>query len=90
MSAIIRSYRLPFGFKATFRWRDGHLGIEWSPRVPRITKPRPWRKLFSAYQAARRNFFHDVAAVIGNNSLVVDTDLKTIDGINGISAPTVH
>ena len=87
---LIRIYTLPFGFKARFRWHDQRLGIEWSPHLPRIEKPRARRKFVAAYQDARRDFYTDIAATIGGNILIVDTDLKTIDGLEVIAAPVKH
>jgi hypothetical protein len=87
---LVRTYSLPFGFQATFHWRDAHLQIDWHPRFPRIKKQRAWRKFVAAYQEARRDFYTDIAAVIGGNILIVDTDLKTIDGFEVITSPVKH
>ena len=88
MNAHVRLFALPHGYTAKFHWQDGHLEIEWSPAFPRIRKHRAWRKFVAAYQAARREFYTDVAAMIGGNVLIVDTDLKTIDGMELIPVPT--
>lgn len=85
-----RRFALPHGYEAEFRWRDGHLEIEWSPAFPIIHKHRAWRKFVVAYQDVRREFYRDVAAIIGGNILIVDTDLKTIDGMEVISVPQKH
>jgi 8-oxo-dGTP pyrophosphatase MutT (NUDIX family) len=71
---------LPFGYRATFIWRRPNepFEVRWSPELPRIRKPRPRRKFVAAYQAARREFFEEVGAVVGGMILVVDTDLKTV------------
>ncbi len=69
--AIKRTTALPLGYSATFVW-DGTLSIEWSPDVPRIRSPRHWRKFFAAYQAARRDFFKDVATTLGGAVGVAD------------------
>jgi hypothetical protein len=45
----------------------------------------------AAYQAAsRREFFQEVAAVVGGGVLILDTDLKTICGHEIIVQPTQH
>jgi hypothetical protein len=61
---IERSFDLPFGYRATFIWRraDEPMEVHWSPDRPHIRKPRPHRKFLAAYQAARREFFEEVAA----------------------------
>ena len=81
-SFIERSFDLPFGYRATFMWRgaDDAIEVNWSPDQPRIWKPRPQRKFLAAYQAARREFFEEVGAVVGGMILIVDTDLKAICG----------
>ena len=91
-SLIERSFDLPFGYRATFIWRspDEPTEVRWSPDQPRIRKPRPQRKFLSAYQAARREFFEDVAAVLGGIIPIVDTDLKTLSGHEVIVPPTQH
>jgi hypothetical protein len=89
---IERAFDLPFGYRATFIWSqpDGPIEVHWSPHLPCIRKPRPQRKFLAAYQAFRREFFEDVAAVVGGRILVVDTDLKTICGHDEIVPPTQH
>jgi hypothetical protein len=91
-SLIERSFELPFGYRATFIWRrpDELFEVRWSPEQPRIRKPRPQRKFLAAYQAARREFFEEVGAVIGGMILVVDTDLKTACAHDVIVPPTQH
>lgn len=88
MSGISRTYELPYGFTATFQWSGAHLQTDWEPHFPRIAKRRAWRKFVAAYQAARRDFCQDIAATIGGNILVIDTNLKTIDGMEVIAVPT--
>ena len=90
MSDLTRTYSLPHGYSADFRWRDGHLEIEWSPAFPRIAKPRAWRRFLRAYQSVRRDFYQDIAAVLGINILIVDTDMKTIRDAEVITAPVRH
>jgi len=91
-SLIERSFDLPFGYRATFIWRHPSEPFEvcWLPDLPRIRKPRPRRKFLVAYQAARREFFEEVGAVLGGKILVVDTDLKTVCGHEVIVPPTQH
>ena len=91
-SLIERSFDLPFGHRATFIWRCpyGPLEVRWSPDQPRIRKPRPQRKFLAAYQAARREFFDEVAAVVGGSVLILDTDQKQICGHDVIVPPTQH
>jgi hypothetical protein len=91
-SLIERSFNLPFGYRATFVWRraDEPFEVRWSPEQPRISKPRPQRKFLAAYQAARREFFEGVSAVLGGMILIVDTDLKTVCGHDDIVPPTRH
>ena len=91
-SLIERSFDLPFGHRATFVWRrpDEPFEVRWWPDQPRIRKPRPQRKFLAAYQAARREFFEEVGAVLGGKILVVDTDLKTVCGHEVIVPPTQH
>ena len=91
-SLIERTFDLPFGYRATFilRLPYGPLGVRWSPDHPRIRKPRPQREFRAAYQAARREFFEEVAAVVGGGVLIVDTDLKKICGHEIIVPPTQH
>jgi hypothetical protein len=91
-SVIERAFDLPFGYCATFIWRrvDEPFEVHWSPDQPRIRKPRSQRKFLAAYQAARREFFEDVAAVVGSRILTLDTDLKAVCGHEVIVPPTQH
>ena len=91
-SLIERGFDLPFGYRATFIWRRpyGPLEVCWSPDQPCIRKPRPQRRFLGAYQAARREFLEDVAAVVGGSILVLGTDLKAICGHEVIVPPTRH
>jgi hypothetical protein len=91
-SLIERAFDLPFGYRATFIWRrpDEPIEVHWSPDQPRIRQPRPQRKFLAAYQAARREFFGDVAAVVGGSILVLGTDLKAVCGHEVIVPPTQH
>jgi hypothetical protein len=59
-SLIERDFDLPFGYQATSVWRrpDQPFEVRWSPDQPRVRKSRPF---LGAYQAARREFFQDVA-----------------------------
>src|SRR5215208_3860522 len=89
---IERCFDLPLGYRATFTWRCpfGPLEVCWSPNQPSIRRPRPRRKFLEAYQAARREFFKELALVVGGTVLVVDTDLKTISGHEVIVPPMKH
>ena len=89
---IERAYDLPFGYCATFFWRrpDEPIEVHWSPDLPRIRKPRPQRKFLVAYQAARREFFEEVAAVVDGSILVLGTDLKAVCEHEVIVPPTQH
>jgi hypothetical protein len=89
---IERSFDLPLGYRATFIWRrpDELFEICWSPEQPRIQKSRQQRRFLAAYQAARREFFEQVGAVLGGMILVVDTDLKTVCAHDVIVPPTRH
>jgi hypothetical protein len=91
-SLIERSFDLPFGYRATFVWGrpEEPFEVRWSPYQPRIRKPRPYRKFLAAYQAARREFLKDVAAVGGGAILVLDTDLRAICGREVIVPATQH
>jgi hypothetical protein len=91
-SLIERDLGLPFGYRATFIFRCpyGPLEVSWSPAQPRFRKPRPWQKFLAAYQTARREFFEEVAAVVGGGVLILDTDLKKICGHEIIVPPTQH
>jgi hypothetical protein len=71
--AIERKFSLPLGYRVTFCWQPGeHFQLRWSPDVPLIRKARARRKFFEAYQAARRSFLEEVAAVIGGDVLILD------------------
>jgi hypothetical protein len=91
-SLIKRAFDLPFGYRATFIWSrpDGPIEVHWSPHLPCIRKPRPQRKFLAAYQAFRREFFEEVAAVLRARVLILDTDLKTMCGHEVIVSPTQH
>lgn len=90
--SISRTFQLPFGYCATFRWRPGELlEVRWTPDRPLIRKERSQRKFFAAYQAARRSFLEEVAAVVGGNVLIIDCGgLQNVAGAEMISAPTRH
>ncbi len=68
-SVIERAFDLPFGYRAAFIWSrpDGPIEVHWSPHLPCIRKPRPQRKFLAVYQAFRREFFEEVAAVLGES-----------------------
>ncbi|HEV2605006.1 MAG TPA: hypothetical protein VGU24_15220 [Microvirga sp.] len=72
-STIQRTFALPLGFKATFRWARNGLAVEWVPAPPCIKSARHWRKFSNAYSAARRDFMRDVATAIGGNVAILDT-----------------
>jgi hypothetical protein len=86
--SLERQFVLPFGYEATFVWNAG-LEVHWKPDTPRILKRRARNKLFGAYRAARREFFEEVAVLVGGNILVVDTDLETVSGTEVIHMPTI-
>ena len=89
MTAYTRTYALPHGYSAEFCHSPGTpFEVRWLPDVPRIHKPRQRRKFFEAYQTARREFLGEVAAAIGGNVLVVDTDNNFTSEV--ILAPTKH
>jgi hypothetical protein len=89
--AIVRKFGLPLGFQATFYWLPGELGVRWSPDMPFIAKARARRKLFEAYQVARRSFLEEVAAVIGGDLLILDTSgLHNLVGAEVVRRPTRH
>jgi len=89
--AIERKFSLPFGHCAIFRWHPSELlAVFWAPDPPHIRRARAQRKFFAAYQAARSEFLEEVAAVVGGNILVVDTNLKEIVGTEIIRKPTRH
>jgi hypothetical protein len=91
-SLIERGFDLPFGYRATLIWRRpyGPLEVCWSPDHPCIRKPRQQRKFLAAYQVARREFFEEVAAVVGGRVLILDTGLKSTCGHDVIVPPTQH
>lgn len=87
--SLERSYSLPHGYCVTFCCNPGKpFGARWSPDVPQIRKARQQRKFFEAYRAARRQFLQEMAAMIGGNVLVVDTDQHMTS--ETILAPTKH
>jgi hypothetical protein len=68
--ATERKFSLPLGYRVTFCWQPGeHFQLRWCPDVPLIRKARARRKFFEAYQAARRSFLEEVAAVIRRRRL---------------------
>jgi predicted transcriptional regulator of viral defense system len=71
---IARTLALPMGFKVTFKFTPTthDLQVEWEPAVPSISSPRHRRKFIESYQAARREFFADVATSIGGSIAVAD------------------
>jgi hypothetical protein len=72
---IRHTAKLPFGYEATFIWRDGDLNVQWAPEAPRIeSSRRAQRKFREAYNAARRSFYRDVATCIGGAVVVADVD----------------
>jgi|EndMetStandDraft_5_1072996.scaffolds.fasta_scaffold95895_4 hypothetical protein len=84
-----RDYSLPHGYSVTFSSNPGRpFEARWSPDVPRIRKPRQQHKFMEAYRAARREFLNEVAAIIGGNVLVIDTDEHLTS--ETILAPTKH
>jgi hypothetical protein len=91
-SLIERNFDLPFGYRATFIWHrpDGLLEVCWSPDQPCIRKPRPQRKFLAAYQAARREFFEELAVVVGGIITIVDTDLQANCGREVIVPSAQH
>jgi hypothetical protein len=68
------------------------LQVEWSPDAPRIERSRPRRKFIKAYQAARRDFFEEVATTTNGTVLVVDSDvnLTRMDRMETIRPATQH
>jgi hypothetical protein len=91
-TAIERTFQLPFGYRATFLWRPDRIDIQWEPSLPTIRKERPRRRFIAAYEAARRSFFEEVAAVIGGSIAIIDTDktMQQIASTETICAPTRH
>lgn len=78
MGPHTRRFSLPHGYSAEL------------PAFPRIKKHRAFRKFVTAYQAVRREFYTDIAAIVGGNVLIIDTDLVTIDGMEVITTPRKH
>ena len=91
-NVIERAFDLPFGYRATFIWRRpyGPLEVCWSPDQPCIRKPRPQRKFLAAYQAARREFFEELAVAVGGIITIVDTDLQANCGREVIVPSAQH
>src|SRR5262249_34092565 len=88
-SQITRSFALPQSYRVTFRWKPpNEFEVGWSPDPRRMRKARAWRKLFAAYQAARREFLEEVAALIGAAVLVLVTNLKEVVGTAIIHIPS--
>jgi hypothetical protein len=87
-----RSFDLPFGYQATFQWQpESGFKVRWEPDRPLIHKSRAKRRFFTAYQAARRSFFEDVAAFVGGKVLVIDSPgFQDFDRTEVISARTRH
>jgi hypothetical protein len=84
-----RAYSLPHGYSVTFSSNPGQpFEARWSPDVPTIRKARQRQKFLEAYRAVRREFLNEVAATIGGNVLVVDTDQHMT--CETILAPTKH
>jgi hypothetical protein len=69
-----RAFNLPLGYRVTFDWSGNALTTKWEPDVPAIRSSRSRHRFFRAYQAARADFLHDVATVIGGKVLVIDTN----------------
>jgi hypothetical protein len=84
-----RTYSLPHGYSVEFNYSPAKsLEARWSPDAPRIRKARQRQKFFEAYKSARREFLREVAAVVGRNVLIVDTDAQTTTEV--VYAPTRH
>jgi hypothetical protein len=90
-SVIEHAFDLPLGYCATFIWRgpDEPIEVHWSPDLPQIRKSRLQRKLLAAYETARRDFFENVATVLGGRILILGADLKAC-GHEVIVPPTQH
>jgi hypothetical protein len=89
--ALRRCYVLPLGYRVTFHWQHGEeLRASWHPQFPEIRQQRAWRKFFAAYQAARRQFLTEVAAVLNGGVLVDDTDkaFQNVDRSEFVMPPT--
>ena len=90
-NSITRTYASLFGYAATFSWQPDGLNVSLTSDPPVIRKPRPQRKFFEAYKTARRQFFEEVAAIVGGNILIIDSpDLQRVVGSEVIDAPTRH
>ena len=87
--SLERTYSLPHGYAVTFCCNAGKtFDARWSPAVPKICKARQRNKFLEAYRAVRREFLQEMAATIGGNVAVVDTDhCMTCETI---LAPTKH
>ena len=84
-----RTYPLPHGYSVRFCCDPSQPFVAlWSPDVPQIRKASQRRKFLKAYWAARREFLTELAATIGGNVLVVDTDQHMT--CETILAPTKH
>ncbi|MEH2627064.1 hypothetical protein V1292_005119 [Bradyrhizobium sp. AZCC 1719] len=84
-----RAYSLPHGYSVTFCSNPGKsFEARWSPDVPQIRKARQRHKFLEAYRAVRREFLKEVAATMGSNVLVIDTDEHMTS--ESILAPTKH
>lgn len=70
---LVREYKLTLGYSVEFSFGSG-LEARWSPDVPRINNARPRAKLRRSYEDARRSFLQELAASIGGNVAVIDTD----------------
>jgi hypothetical protein len=89
MSILSRTYPLPHGYTVEFSHSPGRIfEARWSPDVPRIRKARHLRKFLEAYRAVRREFLQEMAALIGGNVAVFDTDEQLT--CETILAPTKH
>jgi hypothetical protein len=88
MTEIKRSFDLPFGYRAEFEWRDGCVEVGWTPDLPHIKREKAQRKFQEAYEAARRSFFTEVAAVMGGPVLVAD--IGNAEGAEVIRPPAKH
>lgn len=88
-ASLEHAYSLPHGYSVRFSREPGQPFVSrWSPDVPLIRKASQRRKFLKAYWAARREFLTELAATIGGNVLVVDTDpCMTCETI---LAPTKH
>jgi len=87
--SLERTYSLPHGYSVTFSSNPNQpFEAQWSPDVPVIRKARQRAKFLEAYRVVRREFLNEVAATIGGNVLVVDTDRCMT--CETILAPTKH